>query len=649
MALILDDTELTVGSSEPFEVVRPPDVLPSDELARMLTSYGLVEFATAVKPALLIRLLETDDVVAYFDPDIQVFAQLNDLFSRAAESGVVLTPHATEPLPTSGHSTGTEDVVLDGGVFNLGFIAVGQRALAALDWWDSKLRRQCVIDPGRSRFVDQRWIDLFPGYFQPYISRDPGLNVAWWNLPTRTLRPEGATITVDDHPLRFFHFSGYRPEQPWMLSTHQGRLPRVLLSERPEVKALTDAYRAALLEHDYEQVRDIPYGLDTTAGSLSVDSRMRFLYRRALASAERAGRPEPPRLYDQPDEDFLKWLSTPDEPADGPWAVGRYLHEVWRSDAHLQQQFPDPHRDDAQALFDWAVTEGVQTGRVPARLAATLVAPPIDAPGPFSPGVHLIVVGAESPGHALIAEDIRALLEEQSIPVSRTELPTKGGPPSTAPRGDPRETNVFIVQPQRLSTAIHMLPPSYCRAPVNVALIWSEDEDVELSEHCMTFLDELWVLNSERAEALRADPDMPPVELIGSPVASQGSSGPLLIVDCAWAPDRALPGEVASLPPDFAVIALRADHPSQGLEYVKWLVAQGRAAHWTAGSPRDARDAMRAASISVQLGGPGEPPIPPTPDHGACGRIADTPHRVLDRRRAAAPSTGGRWRLRTGS
>ncbi len=50
-----------------------------------------------------------------------------------------------------------------------------------------RLRSECYVDPGNMRFVDQRWVDFVPGIFDCVIIRDPGCNVAYWNLDHREL------------------------------------------------------------------------------------------------------------------------------------------------------------------------------------------------------------------------------------------------------------------------------------------------------------------------------------------------------------------------------------------------------------------------------------------------------------------------------
>ena len=60
-------------------------------------------------------------------------------------------------------------------------------------------------------YVDQRWLDLLvPSCDAIAVLRDPGLNVAYWNLHERKLEVDHKNAwTVNDHPVKFFHFSGF--------------------------------------------------------------------------------------------------------------------------------------------------------------------------------------------------------------------------------------------------------------------------------------------------------------------------------------------------------------------------------------------------------------------------------------------------------
>ncbi len=66
-------------------------------------------------------------------------------------------------------------------------------------------------------------MDLTPGLFEGVrVLRDPGYNVAYWNLHERAISLEGGPH-VNGLPLHFFHFSGFDPDQPSVLSKYQDR------------------------------------------------------------------------------------------------------------------------------------------------------------------------------------------------------------------------------------------------------------------------------------------------------------------------------------------------------------------------------------------------------------------------------------------
>lgn len=196
----------------PFDRVIDAEALGIPRFRAWLFKHTLVEACTAVKGAMLCHLLDTGaERVVYFDPDIAVFHPLDRLPQMLDEASVLFTPHQIAPNATPMAIADNELAALRYGVFNLGFLGVRNdaagRAFAA--WWTARLYEACFDEPAAGLFTDQRYCDLAPALFDRVgIVRDPGWNVASWNLSRRRLRitPEG-DILVNGHPLAFYHFT----------------------------------------------------------------------------------------------------------------------------------------------------------------------------------------------------------------------------------------------------------------------------------------------------------------------------------------------------------------------------------------------------------------------------------------------------------
>ncbi len=367
--LVVDDLSAEVDADdEPFALLRLGEVgIEHDEALRMAMMYDVMELCTAVKPWLLQHLLDKGAGVAmYIDPDIKVYAPLDEAVKAAAEEGIVLTPHATRPMPRDGLNK-SETEVLGSGVYNLGFIAVSPLAGEFLSFWMERLRRECIVDPENMRFVDQRWVDFVPCIWPVHILRDPGYNVAYWNLDHRLVEYRDGDFFVGDVRLRFFHFSGYNPDVPYLLSKHQEPRPRILLSEWPDLALICDEYGADLLANGYREDGKVEYAFARLANGLQLDRFMRRLYRDSLLVAERAGRDLPPNPL-EPDnaEGFLTWLTEPpDERPDG--RLSRYLSALYAQRIDLKRAFPDPEGLNFEAFASWARHE-VGEGRLDPRL-----------------------------------------------------------------------------------------------------------------------------------------------------------------------------------------------------------------------------------------------------------------------------------------
>ncbi|HXN62191.1 MAG TPA: methyltransferase domain-containing protein [Acidimicrobiales bacterium] len=354
--LVLDDNLGELDGNEPFEVLHLDDLaIEPAELHTMAACYSVMELATAVKPWLLETLLRRGTPsVLYLDPDIQVFHSLKELSDLAEEHNIVLTPHVTAPMPRDQKMT-SETAILQSGIYNLGFIGVSHGAGPFLQFWMNRLLRECVVDPGNMRFVDQRWVDFVPGMFDCKIFRDPTCNVAYWNLDHRNLNFNGKFYEIDGSPLKFFHFSGYSPAARHLLSKHQTtQNPRILLSERPVVRRICDEYGDLLISNGFGVDDAHPYGFDRMANGVPFDSIMREFYRGMLATAERGAGVLPPDPFDPDGADaMLQLLNEPPGVPGDPGQLTLYQATLFGRRPDLYQHFPDPQGHDRDRFFDW--------------------------------------------------------------------------------------------------------------------------------------------------------------------------------------------------------------------------------------------------------------------------------------------------------
>ncbi len=371
--LVFDDiNHEVIAEDEPFDVVRIED-LGEDvpELYRMAAMYDVTEFATALKPWLLEMLLRKGPrSVLYLDPDIQVFHPLDEIAEIAATNDIVLTPHAVVPMPRDGKMT-SETAILASGIYNLGFIGVGQGALVPgpngkpsfFEFWKVRLIRECVNDPLGMRFVDQRWMDFVPAVYEPFIMRDPTYNVAYWNLDHRDLVWNGSRYEIDGEPLKFFHFSGYSPTARHLLSKHQTDKPRILLSERPDLRKICNEYADLLIVNGFGRTGGSEYAFRRMGNGVPFDEYSRRVYRDAVLVADDGDDEYPPIPWDEEGADALcAWMNEPPRVENDPGNLSVYLATVFGMRVNeLRPMFFDPQGHDRERFLKWArheVTEG---------------------------------------------------------------------------------------------------------------------------------------------------------------------------------------------------------------------------------------------------------------------------------------------------
>ncbi len=364
-------------AAEPFELVALEDVGIPD-LAGFLFKYTILEVNTAVKPYLLAHLLERHrlDRLLYLDPDILLFARLEPVAAALEESAIVLTPHLTAPYADDRHPD--ELAILRSGAYNLGFLALADRppVRSFLAWWQERVFDRCVVRVEEGLFVDQKWVDLVPGFYDGVrVLRHPGLNVAYWNLHSRRVEA-GPPPTVDGEPLCFFHFSGVELDDLEVVSRHQNRFR---LKDLPGARPLFQRYRELVLAEGWKEARGWPYAFATFADGVSVPEAARRLYLSLGPAAARFGDP-----FAVGPGTFREWMLEA-ERGHGPLPVPRLAHFVHQASPALRQFFPDPCGADARRYAEWLLEHGRHEYRLPdaflAPLAPLLAVPAAGAGG----------------------------------------------------------------------------------------------------------------------------------------------------------------------------------------------------------------------------------------------------------------------------
>ncbi len=268
------------GTYRPDWTVIAAQDLPIPDFAGFAFRYDIMEFNTALKPFMVLHLLEECgfDAAIYLDPDIEVFLPLVAV-TAALQGGAsfVLTPHLCSPCEDRREPNDLS--IMRAGAYNLGFLGVSRtdEAIRLVRWWARRLLFQCVNAQAEGLFVDQKFMDLIPGFARnATICRDTTLNVAYWNLQQRRLDCVGEGWTVDGAPLGFFHFSGFNPAIPDRLSKHDPRFVGVL----PEPLArLMAHYAELLLARGYGAAPGQSYSYGRFASGTEIHPLIRKMFR----------------------------------------------------------------------------------------------------------------------------------------------------------------------------------------------------------------------------------------------------------------------------------------------------------------------------------------------------------------------------------
>jgi glycosyltransferase involved in cell wall biosynthesis/SAM-dependent methyltransferase len=526
--LVIDEVEGYLDpSAEPFELVTSAE-LALDDFERMAARYDVLELSTAVKPWFLRHLLHERglDRVAYLDPDIQVFGSLTEVERLLDDHEMVLIPHVTEPIPSDGRKPSEVDILI-AGAYNLGFVALTRRPEvdAVLDWWSERLETDCLVAPERGMFVDQRWMDFVPGFMDRLaVLRDPGYDVAYWNLHARRLQYTDGELRAAGRPLRFLHFSGFDPFDPGRLSKHQDRVD---LASEPLLAELCGEYARLVLAEGHRDSRAWPYTYGALPNGMPLDRVVRAAYR--AAEEERAVRRSvfTPRGARQ----LLHWLTSP-APRGGAQGVNRYLATLHQVHPGLSEAFPDLDGPGGANLIAWARVHGRSEVPIPDALLPGFGESYATSPtGVNVAGYFDAVLGVGEAARQMIGA-----LEAEHIQVAPIGL-TSGASPrdeqlaleTAAPRFP---VNLICVNADMVPTFAQQVGPGFFADRHSIGYWWWEvSRFPERWLGSFDYLDEVWAGSRHVAEALAEVSPIPvlrippPVEVPEPPALTRAELG----------------------------------------------------------------------------------------------------------------------------
>ncbi len=379
--------------------------------------YNLLEASTAIKPYFLEHLLRRHNLrkLVYLDPDILITDTFTPLCSLLDRYSVVLTPHLTSPISDSYHPG--EFQILQAGAYNLGFIALRNSQITdrVLSWWKQKVYHHCLMAPERGMHVDQKWMDLAPVLFSDVlVLREPGYNVAYWNLHERTVTVQNDSVMVNGTPCYFFHFSGIDLEDIEAVSRHQNRFR---LSALGEARLLFEQYRELVLAAGWNEAKSWPYCYDYFENGARIPELARRLYWSIGEASSRFANP-----FDaQAPGSFFRWLNEPVQPEKDPSrAITRLWYEFYKHRADLRAAYPDVlgahregflHRIHEKSWGECGIDPCFLPGAQPPGDSSRVGRPeesPRDKSAPFGVNVVGYVASEKGMGEAVRA-DIRSL------------------------------------------------------------------------------------------------------------------------------------------------------------------------------------------------------------------------------------------------
>jgi hypothetical protein len=178
------------------------------ELQKTKTERSLVEYFWTCTPSLPLYVLNHNpevDLITYLDADLCFYADPMPIYSEMGECSILIIEHRYPPELKYLESSA--------GVYNVGLLAFRRddRGLACLHWWRDRCLEWCFTRFEDGKFGDQKYLDDWTLRFDGVVVlQQKGAGLAPWNAIQYLIQWNEGRFTLDDFPLIFYHFHGFK-------------------------------------------------------------------------------------------------------------------------------------------------------------------------------------------------------------------------------------------------------------------------------------------------------------------------------------------------------------------------------------------------------------------------------------------------------
>jgi hypothetical protein len=172
-----------------------------------------IEYYFTCTPSLPLFILTKHsqvDLITYLDADLFFFSSTAPIFDEIRDHSIAIIEHR---FPAYLNDSG------ENGIYNVAWLSFrrDEHGLASLKWWREKCIEWCYDRSDNGRMADQKYLNDWPTRFPGVVVlQHKGANLAPFNIGGYGLRWDGRRVLVEDQPLIFFHFHGFKQINQWI-------------------------------------------------------------------------------------------------------------------------------------------------------------------------------------------------------------------------------------------------------------------------------------------------------------------------------------------------------------------------------------------------------------------------------------------------